>query len=312
MDVLVTGYPSIDHIARVSHSPAVGETARLFDVPDRVTYGGCGTNVGVALARLGFAVGAAVVLGEDTYGRDYLAHLEALGIDVANVVLLPGEQTSHSYLFLNPEGQYQNFFFPGAADAWDGELELAGLESYRYALVTVGAAHYNARFVANVRAAGVPLVWGMKPDVFAYPPALVVELLEASAYVLMNHIEAEYVLKAAGATHLRDLFGPPTRALVVTQGSRGAAVITTSGEQTVPAVPVRDVVDPTGAGDAFAAGFLAGLLRGGSPVEAAQWGAVLASFVLEAIGCQTHLPDWDAALARYSAYFSSARGRNDD
>ena len=107
-------------------APAVGETARLYELPDTVTYGGCGTNVGVALARLGFRIGAAVVLGDDLYGMDYSRHLAALGIDTANIIALRGHKTSRSYLFLNPDGQYQNFFFPGAADSWSGRTGTKG------------------------------------------------------------------------------------------------------------------------------------------------------------------------------------------
>lgn len=308
MDVLVTGYPSLDHIARVSHSPAVGETARLFDVPDAVTYGGCGTNTGVALARLGFRVAAAVVLGDDGYGADYLEHLRALGIDVRNVTVLAGERTSQSYLFINPDGQYQNFFFPGAADAWHGDLALEGLEACRYALVSVGQFAYNRQFVARVRAAGVPLVWSMKPDIYAYPPEMVGEFLAASAYIVMNHLEAAYVLRAVNRPAIGDLFGATTRAIVVTRGEHGAQVWTAAGCTQVPSVPPRAIVDPTGAGDAFTAGFLAGLLRGAAPAQAAQMGAVLASFVLEAVGCQTSLPDWAAALDRYAAHFGGFAG----
>lgn len=308
MDVLVTGYPSLDHIARVSHSPAVGETAHLLDLPDGVTYGGCGINTGVALARLGFRVGAALVLGDDADGRAYVQHLTTLGIDVSNVQLLTGQRSSHSYLFLNPEGQYQNFFFAGAADAWGGTLALQDVERYRLALVTVGQAAYNAQFVARVRAVGVPLVWGLKPDVFAYPPALVRDFLAASAYVLMNHIEAEVVVRAAGVPTVEALPGEQMRALVITRGAQGAQVITRDGMVTVPAVPPTRLVDPTGAGDAFAAGFIAGVLRGASPQTAAQLGAVLASFVLEEVGCQTNLPDWAGVLARYREHFGIFEG----
>ncbi len=308
MDVLVTGYPSIDHIARVSHSPAVGETARLFQVPDIATVGGCGTNSGIALARLGFDIGAALVLGDDAVGVDYERHLLDQGIDITNVIMLPGEQTSHSFLFLNPEGQYQNFFFPGAADAWQGDLALAGLDACRFALVTVGPLAYNRQFVAQVRAAGIPLVWSMKPDVFAYPPEVLAEFLSASAYVLLNHIEAIYVLSALRRAAVRDLLGGTTRAVIITQGERGASVYSGGDVVNVPAVPPREVVDPTGAGDGFAAGFLAGMLRGTAPADSARLGAVIASFVLEAVGCQTNLPDWAAALARYRAYFGPFMG----
>lgn len=303
MDVLVTGYPSIDHIAKVSHSPAVGETARLFNVPDQVTYGGCGTNSGVALAKMGLQVGVAVVLGDDAYGVDYLEHLNVLGIDTANVTTLSGELTSQSYLFLNPEGQYQNFFLPGAADAWAGDLTLHGLESTKFALVTVGQFAYNRQFVRLVRAAGVPLVWVMKPDVFAYPPDMVQEFRAASAYILMNHLEAEYVRHALKLDSIDQLLSDTTHALVITRGAEGSQVHTVDGMTMIPAVSPVKVIDPTGAGDGFTAGFLAGLLRGEPPEMSAQLGAVVASYVIEAVGCQTSLPTWGAVMARYRDHY---------
>lgn len=312
MDVLVTGYPSIDHIARVSHSPAVDETARLLGVPDRVTYGGCGINVGVALRQLGFAVGAAVVLGDDDYGRAYRAELDAQGIDTTNVIRLPGEATSHSYLFLNPAGQYQNFFFPGAADAWQARLALRNVRGCRFALVTVGQLDYNRQFVAGARAASVPVVWMMKSDVHAYPPDVLREFLDASAIVLMNQVEAAYVLRELELASVTQMLAAGRRAIVVTHGEHGAAVYApgAAARDGVPvaAVAPSELVDPTGAGDGFAAGFLAGLLKGADPVASAQLGAVIASFVLEAVGCQTKLPGWPAALARYRAQFGEFLG----
>ena len=108
---------------------------------------------------------------------------------------------------------------------------------------------------------------------------------------------------------MRDLLSDTTRAVIITQGERGAAVYTAGNDVVnVPAVPPSDMVDPTGAGDGFAAGFLAGLLKGAAPADSARLGSAVASFVLEAVGCQTNLPDWAAALARYHAYFGSFMG----
>ncbi|MBE0689864.1 MAG: carbohydrate kinase family protein, partial [Anaerolineae bacterium] len=77
LDLLATGYPSMDHIVATSRSPAVGETA-LLDTPiddDRATFGGCGANVAVALQKLGVRTGVAMVLGDDEAGTRYLAYL---------------------------------------------------------------------------------------------------------------------------------------------------------------------------------------------------------------------------------------------
>lgn len=305
MDVLATGYPSIDYIAKVSHSPGVGETALLKTVPDRFHFGGCGNNVAVALVKMGFSAGVAMILGDDRFGDDYSRYLVGLSVNINNVIRLAGNKTSHSYLFLNAEDQHQNFFFPGASDAWNGELSLIRLETYRYALVTVGPFHYNRQFVREVKKSGVPLVWELKPDIHAYPPEMMGEFLSASTYVLMNHIEADYVMKSLGYTAVEQCLSDMTKAVVVTKGAEGAKVYTASGRQAVPAVPPERILDPTGAGDGFTAGFMAGLLKGASPETSSQLGAVTASYVLEAMGCQTNLPSWEQAMERYQKHYGT-------
>lgn len=308
MDVLVTGYPSIDTIVPVSHNPQPGETAHILALPEPPTYGGCGINVAVALARLGFMTGAAVVLGDDDEGRAYRAHLESLRINTTHVTMLSGQPTSRSTLYVDPQGHTQNFFLGGAADAWAGTLDLRGMDRAAYALVTVGQLAYNRQFVREVRRAQIPLVWMMKADVLAYPPDVLREFLDASEYVIMNEVEASYVLHAVGAVSAEDLVKQCCRAMVITRGVDGAEVVASYGTHRVPAVPVEAVIDPTGAGDAFAAGLLAGLLKGASPLASARLGAVVASFVVEAVGCQTNLPDWKAAMARHRAHFGNLLG----
>ena len=307
MDVLATGYPSLDYILPVSHSPAVGETALLQAVPDdaAATYGGCGINVAVALSRLGLRAGVAVVLGDDYAGSLYRSRLREQQIGTSDVTTIPGTATSRSYLFRNPNGEYQNFFYPGAADQWNGTLRLKSLTGARYALVTVGPYHYNKQFVRLAREMNVPVVWELKPDIFAFPVEAMREFAAASAYILMNHIEARFVGKTLGLSEPEELLNETTQAVVITHGAEGCQVYMPQGCLEVAAVPVANVVDTTGAGDAFTAGFLAGVLRGHDFKVSAQIGSVMASFALEQIGCQTNLPNWSLMEARYKAHFGA-------
>jgi sugar/nucleoside kinase (ribokinase family) len=127
LDLLSTGYPSLDYICRVSHTPAMGETGLVRSPPSRYTFGGCGANVAVGLARLGFRTGVAMVVGDDGPGQAYISQLQTEGVDTRDVIRLPRSSTSESRLYVNPEGEYQNFFYPGAADGWQGELRLKSL-----------------------------------------------------------------------------------------------------------------------------------------------------------------------------------------
>jgi sugar/nucleoside kinase (ribokinase family) len=306
LDLLATGYPSLDYICQVSHSPAVGETAIVRTPPSRYTFGGCGANVAVGLARLGFRAGVAMVVGDDAPGRDYVAYLQRKGIDTREVIRWPDVGTSESRLYVNPEGEYQNFFYAGAADAWQGKLTLTSLAEARYALLTVGALHYNRQFVQLVLKAGIPLIWQLKPDVYAYPPEALTDLTRSSALLMMNRIEADYLIRTLGVSSAADLLSDETRLVVVTHGADGSRIFDQTGIHKVPAVPPAQLVDPTGAGDAFTTGFLAGWLQGRSPVICGRLGAVVASFALEKVGCQTNLPNWEMLSARYTEHFSKA------
>jgi 2-dehydro-3-deoxygluconokinase len=77
--------------------------------------------------------------------------------------------------------------------------------------------------------------------------------------------------------------------VVVKDGAAGALLFTADGQVVIDPVPVKEVVDPVGAGDAFAAGVISGLLRGWPPVNGARLGAALGAAAV------THTGDWEAA-----------------
>ncbi len=306
LDLLATGYPSLDFIFPVSHSPRAGETALLDMVLDEVKplFGGCGANVAVGLRRLGLNTGIAMIVGDDANGDLYRSYLSAQQVDQQDIIVVPGAKTSRSYLFHNPQGEYQNFFFPGAADQWRDTLCLERLDRVRYALVTVGSYHYNRQFVEQVQGAGVPLIWQLKSDISAFPMDAIQSFAQASTIILMNHLEAEFVRSSLGLHSLNDLLAGSTSTLVITQGAQGAVLCTAEGRQKLSTCPVQ-VADTTGAGDGFATGFLAGLLKGYAPLTCAQMGSVVASFVLEKVGSQTNLPDWEQMQSRYHENFGA-------
>ncbi|MFQ5856431.1 MAG: carbohydrate kinase family protein [Anaerolineae bacterium] len=309
LDVLATGYPSLDYIFRVSRSPGLDETAIVYQLPEGYTFGGCGANVAVGLARLGLCAGVAMVVGDDPAGRAYTRYLAERGVDTADVQVWPDAATSQSRLFINPDGDYQNFFHPGASDAWQGELVLKNLSRSRTALLTVGAPHYNRAFVDRVLEAGVPLIWQLKSDVYSYPPEQLDRLARKSTLLIMNRVEANYLAEELEVAHARRLLRDDVQLIVITCGTAGSLVIDADGEHEVPVVEPRQacpgpgVVDPTGAGDGYTTGFLAGWLRGFPSHVCGRMGATLASFVVEKVGCQTNLPDWTSLASRYLEHF---------
>lgn len=303
LDVLTTGYPSLDYIFHVSRSPNVDETAIIHQLPETYTFGGCGANVAVGMARLQFRTGVAMVVGDDEAGQQYIHYLNEHDVDTTDVQVWPDAATSRSHLFINPDDECQNFFYPGAADAWEGGLSLKNLPRSRSALLTVGAPHYNRDFVDRVLGTGVPLIWQLKSDVYSYPPEQLDRLARHSTLLIMNRIEASYLAEEVGVNHVRQLIHAEGQQIVITHGAQGSLLINASGEYEIPVIAPNQVADPTGAGDAYTTGFLAGWLRGLPPQLCGRMGATLASFIVEKIGCQTNFPDWPTLNRRYRAYF---------
>ena len=87
--------------------------------------------------------------------------------------------------------------------------------------------------------------------------------------------------------------------LVITHGAEGSRVVTQSGEIRVKVAPAKDLTDPTGAGDAYRAGFIRGLLAGFSLENCAKLASTVAAYTVEAYGTQTHKFTMDELKQRY-------------
>ncbi|MDO5845739.1 MAG: PfkB family carbohydrate kinase, partial [Methanocorpusculum sp.] len=90
---------------------------------------------------------------------------------------------------------------------------------------------------------------------------------------------------------------------IVTAGKKGS-VLYRGGAENIPAVQVR-AADPTGAGDAYRAGFFTALRRGFDAADSCRVGAVVSSFAVEKTGTQTNLPDWEQMRERYETSFGA-------
>jgi sugar/nucleoside kinase (ribokinase family) len=303
IDLLATGYPSLDYIFPVSHNPGMDETAIIRILPGSYTFGGCGANVATALAHIGFSTALAMILGDDEAGHDYLQYLGEQGIDTRDVQIVSGEITSQSWTFLNPDGHYQNYFFPGACDSWKGRLRLHSLNEAQTVLLTVGPPQYNRAFIDQVLKRNLPLIWQLKSDVYSHPYEQLERLVSSSRILFMNRAEAEFLTQQLDTGGVHGLLCKGPQIAVITKGSEGSLVIDAHGEEQVPAVRPRRVLDSTGAGDGYTAGFLAGWLNDLSPQVCGKIGATIASFVVEEIGCQTNFPDRRQLSERYQSFF---------
>lgn len=307
LDLLATGYPSIDTILPVSHCPPANDTGLLGALPEDIspTYGGCGANVAVALSRLGHRAGLATLLGEDEPGAAYLAHLQGEGVDTRDLRLVPGQRSSRNWLMVAPDGEYQNFYYPGAAAAEVGALSFRAMADARFALLTAGPLAYCRAFAAAARAEQAPLIWQLKTSSAAYPDETLAAFWRQSQIIMMNAGEAQWLMERLSLNAPRDFLRPPTHTVIVTRGADGADVHHETGCERVPSFPLPETY-AVGAGDGFTAGYLDGLFQGEAPLECARRGVTLATFALARRGAQSGLPDRATFLRQHQQYWNSS------
>ncbi len=308
VDLIVSGYPGLDHIMPVNRAPQPGETGVILRAPrlDTATPGGCAPNIAVACARLGIKSAVVIVIGDDQDGKRLVEALEREEVNTQHGIhVIPGGHTAHTFLFLDPENRHQTFYFPGASGAKDVSihLEQETLGSAKWGVITVGNPIHNLAVLEFMVASNIPILWSHKNDKSAFPTELVERLAQVSAIVVLNKHEADAVQKTLELTGIRNLLQRGPKVVILTRGEGGCRIITTEGTRDVPAVAPDHLVDPTGAGDGFCAGLLFGLHHELPLVDCCRIGAVVASLVLEDWGCQTNLPNLPSLQARYWGAF---------
>ena len=290
--VIVVGSVNVDLVIRGGPLPAPGETVNggLFERHD----GGKGANQAVAAARLGADVRFIGAVGDDSFGIEARAALSAEGVDVSGLALLAGEATGIALILVDPAGENVISVASGANRAIEPAAvvaELARLGSLTGDVVLVANEMTPAVVQAALQAAqaaGARTILNPAPATGFDPGWLnFVDILTPNRgeLAVLAGVPASSLDPGAAARSL-----PVREAVVVTLGAAGALLVPRSGEaRTVPSLTV-DVVDTTGAGDAYAAGFLMGLTAGRPLAECGRIASIAAAEIISHYGARPETP----------------------
>ncbi|MDX7950055.1 adenosine kinase [Lichenihabitans sp. Uapishka_5] len=315
-DVLCLGNAIVDVICRVDDALLATESitkgsmtlidgARaeaLYGVMTDVAVvsGGSAANTAVGVASFG---GRSAFIGKvrnDAVGDLFAGDLRRTGVHFATPAAEDGPATARSYIMVTPDGQRSMNTYLGAcqnlsvADV-DPELvrgsAVTYLEGYLWDPADAKLAFRKAAEIAHAAGRKVAITLSDSFCVDRYR-AEFLELIRSRTVdiVFANGAELEALYETTALATAIDAIRRDCGLAVVTVGSDGAHVVTPDSTYHVPACPIADLVDTTGAGDLFAAGYLFGFATGRDHETSARLGAIAAAEVIQHLGAHPQVP----------------------
>jgi adenosine kinase len=314
MNIVVTGSIATDHLmvfpGRFVEHLVDGSLQNLslsFLVDGlEIFRGGVGANIAFGLGCLGvrpLLVGAA---GSDF--PEYRDWLDRHNVDTSHVSVSQSKHTARFVCTTDADHNQIASFYAGAmVEARDLELDqvLRHIPGVRLVIVSPDDPVAMLRHTSACRRSCVPFAADPSQQLARMEGADIRELVQGAQILFSNEYERELLQRKTGWS--REDVLDSVSMWVTTRGVNGVMIETKSDDRVlVPAVAPRHIAEPTGAGDAFRAGFLAGISWHLGPVQAAQLGCAISALVLEAPGTQEYRLDSTDLLVRLADAYGDA------
>ena len=245
--------------------------------------GGIAPNIAYNFALLGGKSRLFATVGEDF--TEYGAWLKQLGVDLSLVRTIEGVNTASFFANTDRDNNQIASFYPGAM-SYAGELSFYDLDGKHPDLVFISPTDPAAmnKYVQECQELFIPYIYDPSQQIVRLSPDDLRKGIQGAKALFVNEYEFSLVQKHA-SMDLPEIL-PQVEFLVITMAENGARIYSGSDSWDVAAFPPRIIKDPTGVGDAFRGGFLAGLSRGRGLQFCGDLGALSATFCLEAEGPQ--------------------------
>ncbi|MHB0877997.1 MAG: carbohydrate kinase family protein [Anaerolineae bacterium] len=308
MNVYVCGSIAFDYLM---HFPGLFREHILADNLDRLSvsfladsmrraYGGVAANIAYSLGLLGekpYLVGA---VGAD-FG-DYRTWLAGAGVDTRHVKVVPDKFTSSFFVSTDDaNSQIATFYIGAMAHADEIALPEVGVVGGDFVVVSPDKPEAMVMHCRQAKQIGARLLFDPSQQIPRLSGEQLTEAIHGAYALAVNEYEFAMLREKTGLDEAR--VRAAVDVLIVTKGEQGSQVFEGDRCLTVPSMPPTRVVDPTGVGDAYRAGFIKGLIAGLDLDTCGRMGSTAACFVLEQVGTQEHRFTHDDFVARFRQAF---------
>ena len=307
MDILLTGSVAYDYLMTFPghfHEQILPERLASISLSFLVESmskqrGGIAPNIAYSMALLGEKPRVMATVGEDF--SDYRNWLESKGVDTALMKVIPGEFTASFFATTDRISAQIASFYPGAM-GYSATQSIKELEAKPdLVIVSPSAPDAMMKFPAECRELGIPYLYDPSQQVLRLEGNELARDMEGAQFLFCNDYEFGLISKKTGWS--LDQMLEHVKVLVITRGKDGADLYAGGDSVHIPTVPEDEVVDPTGVGDAFRGGFLAGYSHGFDWKLCGEIGSLAAVYCLEQKGTQTHSYTRKEFVERFRKHF---------
>jgi adenosine kinase len=312
MKIGVAGSVGLDHLmtfsGKFTDSFVAGSLEKvslsfLVDSLD-VRRGGCAANICYGMGVLGLNPVLIAAVGKDW--ADYEAWLSRHGVDTSHALVSTSLYTAHFMVTTDDDLNQIASLCPGAmSEARNIELAPIMEKTGRFDMVVISPDDPEAMLHHSdvCRSEGIAFAADPSQQMARMSGEEIKLLIDGASYLFLNEYELALAMQKTGWSDREILEHVKIR--VVTLGSKGAKVESAAGEFVQVGVPQeKSKTDPTGVGDSFRSGFIAGLAWGLSHERCAQLGSLIATYVIETMGTQ----EYRFTSAEFLARFEGAYG----
>jgi adenosine kinase len=251
----------------------------------RREFGGCAGNIAYNLKLLGDEPLIMATIGQD--GMAYLERLTGLGISTRCIRQIDDAWTAQAFITTDADSNQITAFHPGAMTV-SHQLKVADAGAVKFAIVAPDGRAGMLQHAHECAELRVPFIFDPGQGLPMFNGAELIAFIEQASYVAVNDYEGALLTERTGLSIPQ--IAERVRALVVTRGENGADIHVGSTHHAVPPVPVSQVVDPTGCGDAFRAGMLYGLNHDLDWPTLGRLASLMGSIKIGHQGGQNHAP----------------------
>jgi adenosine kinase len=307
MEILLTGSVAYDYLMtfpglfKEQILPERLEKISLSFLVDSMSRqrGGVAPNIAYTMALLGESPRVMATVGDDF--AEYRSFLENKGVDTTLMEVVPGLFTASFFATTDRSNAQLASFYPGAMGVAARQSILQVTPRPDLVIISPNAPEAMTKFVAECRKAKIPCLYDPSQQILRLDGSELVRDMEGAHFLFVNDYEFELIAKKTGWDMAQIL--KHVKVVVVTRGKDGADLYTRGEQVFIPTVPERQILDPTGVGDAFRGGFLAGYAHGWDWTLCGQVGSLAAVYCLEQKGPQNHVYTRAEFVKRFREHF---------